>query len=90
MKAIKILVKGKVQGVHFRASTITQAKILNISGTVQNTIEGDVLIYAEGEENNLEKFQAWCYSGPMMARVSSVVSEDIPIIGFATFEIFRA
>lgn len=56
MKAAKILVSGKVQGVFFRASTKEMALEYNIRGWCRNTEDGKVEIFAQGSYNNVNEF----------------------------------
>lgn len=50
-----VLVKGKVQGVGFRASTHYYANSLGLKGSVCNLPDGSVEIYAQGSKRNLEE-----------------------------------
>lgn len=75
MKHLEIKIYGQVQGVGFRASAQTKAKELRILIFAKNEPDGTVLIEAEGEEENLEKFLAWCKKGPLFARVEKVEFE---------------
>lgn len=89
MKHISIVIKGKVQGVFFRASAKDRAEDLNISGYVENRRNGSVFIEAEGEEGQLAKLVAWCNDGPPHAHVSSVEVEDGEVSGMKGFTIRR-
>jgi acylphosphatase len=89
MKAIKIEVYGRVQGVYFRANTLNKAKEFSIVGNVKNTPNGQVLILAEGEEKDLEKFIDWCKKGPMLAHVTKVEVSECELTGFTSFEILK-
>lgn len=73
MKAFKIIVKGRVQGVYFRAFTQKMAKKLAIYGTVKNCPDGSVEIIAIAEQAAMEKFIQWCHKGPLLAKVSEVI-----------------
>lgn len=75
VKHLEIKIYGQVQGVGFRASAQTKAKELRILIFAKNEPDGTVLIEAEGEEINLEKFLAWCKKGPLFARVEKVEFE---------------
>lgn len=86
---MNIRVSGKVQGVFFRASTQREANRLNISGFVRNEEDGSVYIEAEGPEDKLEAFVAWCHRGPERARVDKCEVVDGEIIGFEGFEVRR-
>jgi acylphosphatase len=77
MQHKKITVKGKVQGVFFRASTKRRANSLGLVGTVRNLQNGDVEIYAQGESDKLEQLVKWCQQGPQLAKVTQVDSENL-------------
>ena len=68
--AVNIIVHGKVQGVCFRVSTQTKASKLSIKGWVRNLPNGTVVVHAEGNGANLDKFIKWCQKGPPFAKVS--------------------
>jgi len=69
-----IIVKGRVQGVYFRAYTQKQAIKHNLNGFVRNLANGDVEIVAEGDKADLQALVAWCHKGPLLARVSQVIA----------------
>jgi acylphosphatase len=71
-KHISIKVRGRVQGVFFRASTREVAVTLGLKGFVRNEPDGAVYIEVEGEESILEEFTTWCKRGPRMAHVDGV------------------
>lgn len=90
MKRVSILVKGKVQGVFYRASTVTKAQQLGVKGCVRNEPDGSVYIEAEGNEEKLNELIAWCRIGPPRARVDEVVVEtQATLAGFSDFRILR-
>ena len=85
---LHIIVKGRVQGVYFRAYTQKQAVKLNINGFVRNLANGDVEIVACGDADALAQLVSWCHKGPMMAKVSQVITTQHPIQEmFEAFEI---
>ncbi len=71
-RRVLILVKGRVQGVYFRASAAQTATGLGIRGHVENLADGNVRIVAEGTTESLEKLIEWCGEGPPRAKVESV------------------
>jgi len=89
MKHLSIHIEGKVQGVFFRASTEEKADELNIKGFVRNENDGSVYIEAEGEENALREFTAWCQHGPSRAIVHNVIVNEGVLKNFSDFEIRR-
>jgi acylphosphatase len=74
-----LVVSGRVQGVGFRYSTQRQATRLGLCGWVRNTDDGKVEIMAEGPLSAVDALEAWCRHGPPGARVTSVVTTDLPV-----------
>ncbi len=72
MPTVHLVVKGKVQGVFYRASAREVAEELQLTGWVKNTIEGNVEVLVTGSEEHLEKFIGWCRQGPARAVVTEV------------------
>lgn len=72
MQRVHLTIRGKVQGVFFRASTKEIASKLGLRGWVRNTEDGNVDILAEQDEEILKKFIDWCKIGPPLARVDDV------------------
>ena len=56
MKRYHMIVKGKVQGVGFRAFTQQKAAQYELSGYVMNHMDGSVEIEAQGEDSHLNRF----------------------------------
>lgn len=80
-----IIVKGKVQGVFFRASAKRIAESLNLNGWVKNNDNGDVEILVTGDQTDIEKFIIWSKTGPEKAKVREVLvseSNEIPLHNF--------
>ncbi|WKZ59106.1 MAG: acylphosphatase [Cyclobacteriaceae bacterium] len=90
MKRVSILVRGKVQGVFYRASTVTKAQQLGVNGFVRNESDGSVYIEAEGDEGKINELIAWCRIGPPRARVDEVLVETYSTLGsFTDFRVSR-
>ncbi len=68
-------VHGRVQGVGFRATTMDEARSLQVAGWVRNRIDGTVEVLAEGPPAKLALFLSYLKRGPLGARVSSVVED---------------
>ncbi|HVV56326.1 MAG TPA: acylphosphatase [Mucilaginibacter sp.] len=88
-KHLDITVKGKVQGVFYRASTKAVADQLGVKGLVKNMPDGDVFIEAEADSLLLEMFIDWCKEGPEHARVISVESHEGELKNYRNFEVSR-
>ena len=88
MKRLHVHVRGRVQGVFFRAVTQETARGLNLTGWVRNRPDGSVEAVFEGEDDHVDKMLAWCYQGPPTARVEEVLVLEEPYAGlFQTFDI---
>lgn len=72
MIQFEIEIYGKVQGVGFRHFAVQKARELGISGWVKNTIDGDILIVAQGDEAVLNTFVDFLSIGPTRARVDKI------------------
>ena len=72
LKQLPLMVRGRVQGVYFRASTQREARRLGLTGWVKNRGDGSVEILAEGEEVSIRELYGWAQKGPGAARVDRV------------------
>ena len=89
MKTIRLIIKGKVQGVFFRATAKDIADELGIKGSVKNLPGRNVEIKATATEEILQKFIDWCKQGPPKARVDEVIVEELNAEEFNGFRIIR-
>ena len=69
-------VRGRVQGVGFRAFVWRSAAELGISGWVRNRLDGSVEVLAAGPEEALDELERRLRSGPRWARVDSLQVKD--------------
>lgn len=76
-KSAKIKIHGEVQGVGFRDATYWTARKLSIFGFVMNEADGGVYIEAEGDEEHMKEFLAWCGKGPVTAKIHSIKIDEI-------------
>ncbi len=89
MKHLDITVKGKVQGVFFRASAKAVADQLGVRGTVKNDPNGDVIIEAEADQSTLDLFLDFCHEGPENAQVTSVETNEGELKNYRNFEVLK-
>jgi len=83
----RITVYGKVQNVGFRFYTVRTAQEFNIEGFVRNEPDGAVYIEAEGEEDALDTFAAWCRRGPQWSRVDQFDIQKQPLMNYKGFRV---
>ncbi|KAF2457658.1 Acylphosphatase-like domain-containing protein [Lineolata rhizophorae] len=76
---ISFKVKGKVQGVCFRAYAKEQARSLGVTGFVRNASDGTVVGEAQGKRDSLDKFVGFLKEGPPAARVAGVDQDELSV-----------
>ena len=84
---VTLHITGRVQGVFYRASARDKAQSLKVNGYARNEKDGSVCIEAEGDEQAIQTFIAWCKDGPRMAEVNEVKVEFGEIKNFQNFSI---
>lgn len=78
LRRIRAVVRGRVQGVAYRASTEREARRLGLAGWVENRADGAVALEAEGPADAVAALVAWCGRGPALARVTAVEVDEQP------------
>ena len=89
MKTVRLIIKGRVQGVFYRATAKDVADLIGVKGWVKNLPDDNVEILATAAEDVLQKFIAWCKQGPPKAKVDEVVVEELSLQEFKGFKIVR-
>lgn len=83
----KCIVRGRVQGVFFRASTQQEAQRNGVSGYAKNLSDGRVEVLLYGHPDAVGHMKAWLWQGPPAAHVTEVAcqldDEQVPN-GFIT------
>ncbi|XP_047336561.1 acylphosphatase [Impatiens glandulifera] len=85
IKTVKVMVKGKVQGVFYRNWTIDNATELGLSGWVRNRRDGSVEAVFSGNPDKVQEMEDRCRRGPPSAIVTGLnVSpcNEVPGMGF--------
>lgn len=76
--AVQVRIRGRVQGVWFRAWTVEQATALGLDGWVRNRSDGSVEALFAGPADRVAEMVRRCRNGPPQARVDDVV-ETAPV-----------
>jgi acylphosphatase len=90
MPTVQLLIKGRVQGVYFRATAKQVADALNVTGWIRNTPDGDVEAMGSGSEDTLRQFIQWCKTGPEGSSVQSIDVMEKAEMRFNGFSIQRS
>ncbi len=85
-RRVHIVIKGRVQGVFFRAAIEEKAKLLKVKGWVRNTGD-DVEVLVEGKDEAIKEMLEFCILGPKGAKVTGVdIDEEAFLEEFTEFE----
>ncbi len=77
LRSVEALVRGRVQGVFYRASLQREAEARGVAGWVRNRADGAVEFRAEGLPDAVAALLAWAETGPPHAAVTSVRVREI-------------
>jgi acylphosphatase len=83
--AVRLLIRGRVQGVGYRWWARAEALRLNLDGWVRNRSDGAVELVAAGPAPAVAWLIEACWRGPAAARVRSVEryeADPQPLTGF--------
>lgn len=86
MIAKKVRISGRVQGVGYRAWTVSQANFYGLKGWVRNRSDGSVEAQFQGNEEIVGAMISECRDGPMMALVNDIKIEDVTPESISHFE----
>jgi acylphosphatase len=80
----RLKIGGRVQGVFYRGSMVSQAKALGLRGWVRNRLDGSVEAVVQGEAHVVNRLVEWARRGPPNAVVASVdiFSSEGHFVGF--------
>ena len=78
--SIRVIIKGRVQGVFFRAHTQKTAIGLKLTGYVKNRSDGSVEALFQGDKDRVQKILAWCSTGAPSSRVDHVLHEAMDFL----------
>jgi len=72
MSAKRLIIRGRVQGVGYRAWMIAEATARGLSGWVANRRDGAVEALVYGETDVVEEMMRLCRRGPRLAEVTEI------------------
>lgn len=85
--AVRVVVRGRVQGVGFRDAVVGHAGELGVLGWVRNADDGTVAVHAESQQAAVDELVGFLRQGPPAARVESVEVEATKVEGHEQFAI---
>ena len=88
-KAVRLYIKGTVQGIFFRQFVQDNAERNNIRGFVRNLEDGRVEVFMEGDSTDLDKMIELCQKGPKHSQIENVEIKEEKIQDFKEFKILH-
>jgi acylphosphatase len=86
-EARRWLVRGRVQGVGYRAFAQRSAQALGLTGHARNLDDGRVEVYAAGPVEKLEELAPLLHRGPRWADVRGVDEQEAAVEVSGSFRI---
>jgi DNA ligase D-like protein (predicted 3'-phosphoesterase) len=86
-RAIRAVVRGRVQGVGFRQAVVGKAQQNGVFGWVRNVEDGSVLVHAEGIAEAVTRVEEFLERGPLAAAVEAVKVEAAKVEGHEQFAV---
>ncbi len=87
-RRVVVRIWGRVQGVNFRRAAQREAARLEVTGFARNMPDDSVWIEAEGPDDAIGKFIAWCEKGPPRSEVETCEVQEGDLVGYKGFEIY--
>jgi len=84
--AIRLIIRGRVQGVGYRWWARGEALALGLDGWVRNRTDGAVELAAAGPGPAIEQLVQACRIGPSAAQVDTVERHDAEDAGLSGFQ----
>jgi acylphosphatase len=72
VRAKRLVIEGRVQGVGYRDWLVAKAQRLGVAGWVRNLPDGTVEALIYGELDSVEELARACRRGPRMASVTRI------------------
>lgn len=86
-KGVRATVRGRVQGVGFRAFTVDRARELGVLGWVRNEDDGSVAVHAEGDPQAVDALTGALRDGPPGSQVDGVELSAATVEGHEQFAV---
>lgn len=86
-KHVNLIISGKVQHVGFRFMAMQAAYKYGVFGYARNKNNGNIMIEAEGDEDNVNNFIEWCKIGPMGSTIKEIEMEEGEMQDYKAFDV---
>ena len=72
MKEVRIEIRGRVQGIHFRNNVKDFADKTGLKGSVMNLTDGGVLIVVQGLKEKINEMISWLKGSPGFSKIENI------------------
>ena len=80
MRAVRLVLRGRVQGVGFRWFTRHAARDLGVVGRVRNLPDGSVEVHAAADPETLARFVERLREGPPASRITAIDEQELATV----------
>ncbi len=88
-KAVRLYIKGIVQGIFFRQFIKDNAERNDVRGFVRNLEDGRVEVFIEGDIENVDKMIELCQKGPKHSKINNVEIKEEKVQEFKEFKVLH-
>ena len=88
-QAVRLYIKGTVQGIFFRQFIKDNAERNNLHGFVRNLEDGRVEVFMEGNNDDVDKMIELCKKGPKHSQIDNVEIKEEKFQDFKEFKILH-
>ncbi len=88
-KAVRLYIKGTVQGIFFRQFIKDNAERSDVRGFVRNLEDGRVEVFIEGEMERVDKMIELCRKGPRHSKIDEVEEKEEKLQDFKEFKVLH-
>jgi len=88
-KAVRVYIKGTVQGVFFRVFVKENAERYNVKGFTRNLEDGRIEVFLEGDSGPVNKMIELCGKGPKHSIIRNVEIKPEHFQDFKTFKVLH-
>ncbi|VVB83316.1 Acylphosphatase [uncultured archaeon] len=88
-KAVRLYIKGTVQGIFFRQFIKDNAERNNVKGFARNLEDGRVEVFIEGNQEDVDKMIELCRKGPKHSQIDDVELKEEKFQDFKEFKILH-
>ena len=84
-KSVRLMIRGRVQGVSYRYWTVTEATARGLDGWVRNRSDGSVEMLIAGPDETIKNMLGACTQGPEGAQVANIDIHNVTVAPPAGF-----